>query len=111
LLSLLQLLQDEDARPFPQDEAIACFIKGTTRVLGRIVAGRERAHGTEATQRQRRDGRFTAATQHNISIPALDDFIGFPNGVRASGAGCHNAGIGAAQTKTHADMTRGYIGD
>src|SRR5262249_9420778 len=110
-LRLLEFFQHEHTRTFAQYEAVAPFIKGATRLLGSVVACRQGPHGTKSPQCQWRDRRFATTTQHHIRIATLDDFVGFTNSVGTSGTGGGHTGIGTAQTKAHADMPRGHIGD
>src|SRR5262249_62431487 len=94
-LRLLKFFQHEHPRTFAQYEAVAPFIKGTTRLLGSIVACRQGPHGTKSSQRQWRDCRFAPPTEHHIRIAALDDFVGFAYSVGPGGTGCGATGSGA----------------
>src|SRR5207302_6598990 len=84
---MLQILEDQDACAFAEDETITVLVPGTARGSGVIVAGGKRAHGGESAYAHRRNGGFGASSNHHVSITALDDLVGVADGVRASGAG------------------------
>ena len=49
-----QFLEHQHARTLGHDEAVAVFVERAARALGLVVAGRQRAHGHEATDPRRR---------------------------------------------------------
>src|ERR1700753_2464487 len=50
---MFQLLQDQDAGPFTNDETIAVFIERAAGMLGIFIAGGERAHGSKPANAHR----------------------------------------------------------
>src|SRR5215813_14778293 len=86
-LRLLEFFQHEHTRTFAQYKAVAPFIKGTTGLLGSVVACRQGPHGTKSSQGQWRDRRFAPTTQHHVCITTLDDLVGFTNSMGTSGTG------------------------
>ena len=85
---VLELLEHDDAGAFAHDEAVAVLVIGARRLLGPIVeAGRQRAAGGEAGDRDAADRRFGAAGDHHVGIAQRDQPRGVADGVRAGRAG------------------------
>ena len=99
LPSLLQLLEHHDTGPFPITKPSRALSKGRLACWGASL----RVESARMAQKPPNASGVIAASQPplsmHIGIPALNDSIGFPNGVRARGAGRRDAGIGTAQTK------------
>src|SRR5205823_8428047 len=72
LLRGLQLLEDQDAGALGDDEAVAPGVERPRRARRLLVARRERAHGVEAADAERRDGRLAAAGEHGVAVAALN---------------------------------------
>src|SRR6185312_5998564 len=87
LLRGFELFENENARAFTNDEAVAILIERAGGVQGIVIALRERAHGGESADAHRGDAGFGAAADHDIGIATLDDAEGIADGVGACGAG------------------------
>ena len=73
-LGVLELLEHDDAGALAHDEAVAVLVIGARGALGLVVeAGRERAAGGEAGDREAADRRFRAAGDHHVGIAERDE--------------------------------------
>src|SRR6185295_11940260 len=70
---VLELLEDDDARPFADDEAVASRGEGAARTLRLLVAGRERAHRAEARDAELGEDRFHAARDRHVDGATPDE--------------------------------------
>ena len=94
LLGSLQIFQHHNACAFSDHKAVAFAVPGTAGALRRIIALRERAHGSESADAHRGDAGFGAAANHHIGIAALDEPERIADGVRAGSAGGGGRGVG-----------------
>src|ERR1043165_5580575 len=53
---VLQLLQDQNAGAFTDDEAVSAFVPRTASFFGRVIADRKSAHGSKAPDPHGSDG-------------------------------------------------------
>src|SRR5205823_12014334 len=68
----LELLENQDARAFPDYKAIAIDIKWPAGFLGSIVARRKSSHCREPAHAHGSDGRLGAAGDHYVGSAALN---------------------------------------
>src|SRR5687768_5730661 len=73
--SMLALLDDQHARAFAHDEAVALRVPRTRRALRLVVPRRERTHRREAADRERGDHCLAAAGEHHVCFIALNDLV------------------------------------
>ena len=110
-LGELELLENEDAGAFAADEAVAILVKGAAGVGGVVVAGGEGLHGSEAADRERRDGSLGATGDHGVGVAALDDAEGVADGVRGTGAGGGGGLVGTLGAVLDGDVAGGEVND
>ena len=111
LLGELQFFQDQDARAFADDEAVAVLVPGTAGVMRIVVARGQRAHGGKSADAHGSDGGFGAAGNHHVGVAVLDDARGIANGMRAGGAGGAGGLVRALGVMADADLAGGEIDD
>ena len=86
-LRKFQFFENHDAGALADNKAVAIAFKGTRGMLRIIVARRQRAHRGKPRHAHRRDGRLSAAANHDVGIAALNDLEAVADGVRARRAG------------------------
>src|SRR3974390_2152542 len=106
---VLEFFQDKDARTLTDDEAVAVLVPGAAGVLGVIVAGGKRAHGSEASDAHRRDRSFGAAGNHHVGIAVHDDASGVADGMGAGRACGTRRFVGALGVVPNADLPGGQV--
>src|SRR5579864_3565186 len=82
----VQFFEDKDSRAFANHEAVASGVPGTAGFLGRLVARRQRAHGSETTYAHRSDSSFGSPRDHDLGVATRDDFVGISDRVRTGSA-------------------------
>ena len=110
-LSKFQVFEDEDARAFADDEAVAVFVKGAAGVFGVVVAGGKRAHGGESADSHGSDGGLGAPGDHGVGVAPLDGPVGVADGVGAGGAGGRRGLVGPFGAVTDAHVAGGQVHD
>src|SRR5205823_1621459 len=104
-LRRLQLFEHKQPRAFADDEAIAVALERPRDTRRLIVARRKRAHGRKTCDAHRRDGRFSAAADHNVGVAALNDLEAVADGMRARGAGGGGGGVRTLRAVADRDLT------
>ena len=109
-LGVLVLLEHDDAGALAHDEAVAVLVVGP-RGLGRRVveAGRQRAAGGEAGDRDAADRRFRAARHHHVGIAERDQARRVADRVRAGRAGGHDRMVRPLQAVLDRHVAGGEI--
>src|SRR5690606_13224900 len=111
LFGAAERLQDQGARTFAANEAIAPAIPRAAGALGFVVAAAQREHRAEASDADGCDRRLRPAGDHDFGAPLLNPAVGFTDGVRA---GRTSAGVRVARTAEavgDGDLARGHVGD
>src|SRR5258705_13912321 len=93
-----QFFEDHNAGAFADNKSIAVAFKRPGSVLGIAVARRKRSHRGKARYTHRRDCRFSAAADHNVSVATLDDLKTVANSVSARGTRRRRRRIRALQS-------------
>ena len=81
-----KLFENQNARAFAHDESIAIPVERPRCMRRIVVVLRQRPHGGEPANAERRDAGFRPAADHRNRIAALDDFEGVADRMRARGA-------------------------
>ena len=105
------LLEDEDARAFAYDEAVAVGVPGAGCSGGVVVSSGEGAHGGEPGDGEWSDGGFAATTDHHVRIAALQDAESFADGVGPGGAGGGGSEVWSGCAVLDGDLSCGEVGD
>ncbi len=111
LVGMLQGFQDQDRRPFRDDEAVTALVEWPRGLLGLLVARGQGTHGVEAGHAQRGDGVLGSAGDHDIGFAALDDARGIADGMGAGGAGGAIGQVGSLEAELDGDLAGGEVGD
>jgi len=69
---MLVLFQDHNPTAFAQHEPVSVLVPGPRRRFRIFVAGRECAGRCKAANTQRRDGRFSSTSNHDVAVPILN---------------------------------------
>ena len=85
--------------------------KGRLARAGLVVARRERAHGGEAADAHRGDGRLGSAGDHRVGVAAPDDLERLADGVRRGGAGGRCREVGALGAEPDRHLPGGEVDD
>src|SRR5436309_2113531 len=107
----IELLEDEHAGAFADDEPVAILVEGAARALGLVVARGERAQRAEAADPHRRNRGFRSAGDHHVGVTAPDDLEGVADGVRRGGARGARGGVGALRAVADGDLPGGEVDD
>ena len=70
---VLSLLEDQDARPFARDPAVATAVKGATRLARVALPSRHIVEHRHPQQAQRMDLRVGASGDHHVGTASSDD--------------------------------------
>src|SRR6185503_1000066 len=105
------LLEDDDARPLADHEAVPIPIEGARGGLRIVVPGGQGPHGGESPHAQGRDHALAAAGDHHVGVAALDDLEGVADGVRARGACRAGRLVRALRAVSDGDLPRGHVDD
>src|SRR5208337_445605 len=111
LASEFEFLENENARTFADDEAVAVLVPGAAGVVRIVVACGERPHGRKPTHSHRRNRSFGATGNHHVGVAILDDSCGVSNGVRAGGTSGAGGLVRALGMVTNADLPGSEIDD
>ena len=104
-LGVLQFLEHDAARAFAHDEAVAIAVVGARGLLRPVVeAGRQRAAGAKAGQREAVDRRFGAARDHHVGVAERDQPPGVADRVRAGRAGGDDGVVGTLEIVGDRDL-------
>src|SRR3954466_15558772 len=72
LFSVLQFFENQNACAFADNESVPALVPWTTGLLRFIIPRRKRAHRCKAADSHRSYACFTAAADHHVSIPMLN---------------------------------------
>ncbi len=109
-LGVLVFFENDDARAFAHEEAVAVPVVGSRRALRFVVeVGREGPACAEAGDGQTAQRRFRAARHHHVGVAKGDEPRGVADGVRAGGAGRHHRVIRPLEAEPDGDVARGKI--
>ena len=108
---VLELLQDQDARPFPRHEPVAVAVKRPRGPLGLGVARGQRLHGIEPGDAGGGDDGFGAAGDHGVGPALLDDLERVAHRVGAGGAGGRQRQVGPLGPEEDRDHPRRHVAD
>ena len=76
-----ELFKNQNSRSFSHNEPVPILIKWAARLLGSVIARRERFHRIESADAHRTNGRFGSSRQHHVGIAALKQNKGIANGM------------------------------
>ena len=103
--------EDDDARPFAHDEAVALEIPRTRGVLRIVVPRRQRAHRRETSHSERRDHRFAAAGEHHVGVVVANHATGIADGMRAGRACSRRRGVWSSRVESNRHLSRREVDD
>src|SRR6266699_2851994 len=86
----VQVFEDQHARTFAHDEAVARGIKGAARPLGIIIAARDGMHIIEGGHGDRSNALFGPASDHRPGITTANRLPRFSDRIGTGGAGRNN---------------------
>src|SRR5579863_1835862 len=110
-LRVLEGFEDENARAFTDDKAVAIGVERAAGVRGIVIAGGKSAHGGETADAHGRDRRFCTAADHHLGGATLDDFERVPDGVSGSRASGGGGRVWSAGAIADGDISRSKIHD
>ena len=111
LLRRLQLLQHEDARALPHDEAGAQCVERTRGARWVLVLGCETSHRAEAGEDNRVHSGLGAAREYGVGVAATDQLRPLPYRRRARRARRHGGVVRPAVAERDGHLTRGGVGE
>ena len=97
LLRVFEFFEHDDRRAFRKHEAIAILVEGSRRSGWIVVARRQRLHRRKCGEREWRDGRFSAACNHDVTVAALNRLHCDTHRVTARRAGRSDSGARPAE--------------
>ena len=103
---VLELLEDQDSRPFGHDEPITAAIERPRRARRIVVAGRQRSHRTEPADERFEDARLGSACKHHVGIATANRLRGLADRVAAGRACRGRREIRAERTGADRDLAR-----
>src|SRR5581483_6497043 len=106
-----QFFENQNARAFANDEAIAVFVPRAAGAMRIVVTGGERPHSGKSSDSHRRDCGFRAAGDHHVGIAILDDPGGIADRVGAGGASGAGSLVGPLGVIADADLAGGQVHD
>ncbi len=109
--SVLLIFQQQDAGALAHHEAVALGVEGAAGVRGIVVVARERVHGAEGGDADRRDAALGAAGEHRDGVAAPDHLGRLADGVGAGGAGGDGGEVRPARVDLDRDVAGGDVGD
>ena len=86
-LGVLQLFEDQHARAFAEDEAVAVQIERPRRLLRIVVVRRQGGEQVEAGDAERMDHAVRAAGEHEVGLAVADHLGRLADGLAAGGTG------------------------
>ena len=104
-------LEHKHAGALAHDEAVATGVERPGGVLGVVVAGAERLHGSEAAHRGGKHSRLGAAGDHDVGIAHDECAPCLADGVVGGGAGGTCGDVGAAQAVVKREHPGGHVED
>ena len=111
-LGVFQFFENQDARAFADDEAVAIVIpRAGRRAAGSSLRCDSARMARESADAQRRDAGFRAAADHHVGIAVLDHAEGIADRVRAGGAGRRGGRIRTLRAGADGNVARRQIDD
>ena len=110
-LGEFERFENQHARAFADDEAVAIGIEWTAGALGIVIARGKGAHGGKTADAHGRDGGFRAAGNHHFRSAALNDFESVADGVGGGRARGGGGGVRAFRAVANRDVAGGEIDD
>ncbi len=104
LLRVLEVLEDEEACPLAEDEAVPILVEGSARPLGGVVPLAERARLAEAREADRGQGRLGAADDHEVGVAVADLLEPHADRVVARGAGRGDREVGSLEAMADREL-------
>ena len=102
-------LEDQDAGPFGQDEAVAVAVERAAGAGRVVVAGRQGPHRGEPAQAHVGDRRLAAAGDHDVGLARLDELEGVADRVGRRGTGGRDRRARALQAPADRDLAAGGV--
>src|SRR5262249_59499823 len=102
-LGVLVFLENDYARPFAHDEAIAVLVPRPRGVRRVVVARRQGAGGTKTPDTQLAQRRLRSAGDHHVGHLVLDEAGGVADGVGARGARSGDRGVRSLDLEKNGD--------
>ena len=103
---VLPLFEDQHARALAHDEPVASGVEGAARRGGIVVSRRQRAQQAERRQPHRIQLRVRAAGDDGVGAATTDPAHRIADGLRAAGAGGHDADRRTPETVARGDARR-----
>ncbi len=102
-------LEDQESRPFADDEPVAVDVEWPGRMLWIVSASGQRTHVGEGRYGQGRQRRFRSACHGDVRRPLADEPGALTDGVRARGARRGDGEVRSQIVVPDADQRRGGI--
>ena len=102
---VFQFFENQNARAFTDDKAIAILVPGTAGARGIVVARRECAHGSESADAHGRNRGFGAARYHDVRVIVLNDAERVADRVCAGRTGGGRRFVGPFRAGAHGDVS------
>src|SRR4029077_20231664 len=103
--------EDERARPFARDEAVALEVEGAAG-LGRVAfPGGEGAHDAEASEPELANAGLAAAGEDDLGAPRTDHHRGLADRLRCGRAGGHDRAVVAAKPELERPLGAGHVAE
>ena len=105
-LGMFERLEDDDAGPLTDDEAVAAGIEWAGGGRGVVVAGRQGAHRGETADERLEDAGLRAARDHDVGVAPADDLARLTQSMAAGGARRDHREVGSG----HPELDRDHAG-